>query len=29
MTVLAHPGDNMMLHVAAAECRPGDVIVWH
>lgn len=27
LTVLAHPGDNLMLHVAAAECRPGDVIV--
>ncbi len=25
--VLAHPGDNLMLHVAAALCRPGDVIV--
>lgn len=27
LTVLAHPGDNTMLHVAAAECRPGDIIV--
>src|SRR6202008_102605 len=27
MTVLAHPGDNTMLHVAAEVCRPGDVIV--
>lgn len=27
VTVLAHPGDNWMLHVAAEEARPGDVIV--
>lgn len=27
VTVLAHPGDNWMLHVAAEVCRPGDVIV--
>jgi 4-hydroxy-4-methyl-2-oxoglutarate aldolase len=27
LTVLAHPGDNTMLHVAAAECQPGDMIV--
>lgn len=27
LTVLAHPGDNTMLHVAAEECRPGDIIV--
>jgi 4-hydroxy-4-methyl-2-oxoglutarate aldolase len=27
LTVLAHPGDNTMLHVAAEICRPGDVIV--
>jgi 4-hydroxy-4-methyl-2-oxoglutarate aldolase len=27
LTVLAHPGDNIMLHVAAAECQPGDIIV--
>lgn len=27
LTVLAYPGDNTMLHVAAAECRPGDLIV--
>jgi 4-hydroxy-4-methyl-2-oxoglutarate aldolase len=27
LTVLAHPGDNIMLHVAAEVCRPGDVIV--
>ncbi len=27
ITVLAHPGDNWMLHVAAELCQPGDVIV--
>jgi 4-hydroxy-4-methyl-2-oxoglutarate aldolase len=27
LTVLAHPGDNTMLHVAAEVCRSGDVIV--
>jgi len=27
ITVLLHPGDNWMLHVAAEICRPGDVIV--
>lgn len=27
VTVLSHPGDNTMLHVAADVCRPGDVIV--
>jgi 4-hydroxy-4-methyl-2-oxoglutarate aldolase len=27
LTVLAHPGDNIMLHVAAEICQPGDVIV--
>ena len=27
VTVLAHPGDNWMLHVAAELCREGDVIV--
>src|ERR1700746_3780816 len=27
LTVLAHPGDNTMLHVAAEVCRPGDLIV--
>ena len=27
LTVLAHPGDNLMLHVAAALCRPGDILV--
>jgi 4-hydroxy-4-methyl-2-oxoglutarate aldolase len=27
VTVLAHPGDNWMLHVAAEQIRPGDVVV--
>jgi 4-hydroxy-4-methyl-2-oxoglutarate aldolase len=27
VTVLAHPGDNWMLHVAAELCAPGDVLV--
>jgi 4-hydroxy-4-methyl-2-oxoglutarate aldolase len=27
VTVLAHPGDNWMLHVAAEMVRPGDVVV--
>jgi 4-hydroxy-4-methyl-2-oxoglutarate aldolase len=27
LTVLVHPGDNTMLHVAAEVCQPGDVIV--
>ena len=27
VTVLAHPGDNWMLHVAAELCGPGDVVV--
>lgn len=27
LTVLAHPGDNLMMHAAAALCRPGDIIV--
>jgi 4-hydroxy-4-methyl-2-oxoglutarate aldolase len=27
LTVLAHPGDNLMMHVAAELCQPGDVIV--
>lgn len=27
LTVLGHPGDNTMLHVAADVCREGDVIV--
>jgi 4-hydroxy-4-methyl-2-oxoglutarate aldolase len=27
ITVLAHPGDNWMLHVAAEMLKPGDVVV--
>ncbi|MBV9381520.1 MAG: 4-carboxy-4-hydroxy-2-oxoadipate aldolase/oxaloacetate decarboxylase [Streptosporangiaceae bacterium] len=27
VTVLCWPGDNLMLHVAAEQCRPGDVLV--
>lgn len=27
VTVLAHPGDNWMLHVAVELCQPGDVLV--
>jgi 4-hydroxy-4-methyl-2-oxoglutarate aldolase len=27
VTVLLHPGDNWMLHVAAELCRPGDIVV--
>ena len=27
LTVLAHPGDNWMLHVAAEQIQPGDVVV--
>jgi 4-hydroxy-4-methyl-2-oxoglutarate aldolase len=27
VTVLAHPGDNWMLHVAVEQCRKGDVMV--
>jgi 4-hydroxy-4-methyl-2-oxoglutarate aldolase len=27
LTVLLHPGDNWMLHVAAEQVRPGDVVV--
>jgi len=27
VTVLAHPGDNWMLHVAIELCKPGDVVV--
>lgn len=27
VTVLSHPGDNLMLHAAVEVCRPGDVLV--
>ena len=27
VTVLAWPGDNLMIHVAVEQCRPGDVLV--
>ena len=27
VTVLAHPGDNWMLHVAVELCHPGDILV--
>lgn len=27
ITVLAQPGDNMMIHVAIEQCQPGDVLV--
>lgn len=27
VTVLAHPGDNSMLHVAVELCQPGDILV--
>ncbi|MBI2961173.1 MAG: 4-carboxy-4-hydroxy-2-oxoadipate aldolase/oxaloacetate decarboxylase [Betaproteobacteria bacterium] len=27
VTVIAHPGDNLMLHVAIEVCRPGDIMV--
>jgi 4-hydroxy-4-methyl-2-oxoglutarate aldolase len=27
VTILGQPGDNWMIHVAAEQCRPGDVLV--
>ena len=27
VTVLVHPGDNWMIHVAVEQCRPGDILV--
>jgi 4-hydroxy-4-methyl-2-oxoglutarate aldolase len=27
VTVLTHPGDNLMIHVAVEQCRPGDILV--
>lgn len=27
VTVLSHPGDNLMIHAAIDVCRPGDVLV--
>lgn len=27
ITVLSHPGDNLMIHAAVEVCRPGDVMV--
>ncbi|MGB8402054.1 MAG: 4-carboxy-4-hydroxy-2-oxoadipate aldolase/oxaloacetate decarboxylase, partial [Bradyrhizobium sp.] len=27
VTVLVHPGDNWMIHVAVEQCRKGDVLV--
>jgi 4-hydroxy-4-methyl-2-oxoglutarate aldolase len=27
VTVLSHPGDNLMIHAAVEVCRPGDVLV--
>lgn len=27
VTVLAQPGDNLMIHTAVEQCRPGDILV--
>lgn len=27
ITVLSHPGDNVMIHAAVEVCRPGDILV--
>lgn len=27
LTVLCHPGDNMMIHAAIEVCKPGDILV--
>ncbi|GAA4864756.1 4-carboxy-4-hydroxy-2-oxoadipate aldolase/oxaloacetate decarboxylase [Pseudonocardia benzenivorans] len=27
VTVLSHPGDNLMIHAAVEQCEPGDVLV--
>jgi 4-hydroxy-4-methyl-2-oxoglutarate aldolase len=27
VTVLSHPGDNIMIHAAVEVCRPGDILV--
>ena len=27
VTVLSHPGDNLMIHAAVEQCSPGDILV--